>query len=71
MGREVGYSIRFDNCSGGSTRVKFLTDGCLVRECLDDPLLSAYAVVVLDEAHERSVHTDILLGLIKGVLKKR
>lgn len=51
--------------------MKFMTDGVLVRECLTDPLLSAYGVVMLDEAHERSIHTDILFGLIKSACAKR
>lgn len=71
LGREVGYVIRFENNTSPDTRIRFLTDGSLVRECLEDPLLHAYSVIMLDEAHERSIHTDVLLGLIKSALKQR
>ncbi|TMW55396.1 hypothetical protein Poli38472_013287 [Pythium oligandrum] len=71
LGGRVGYSIRFDDRTSTATRLKFVTDGVLVRECLRDPLLSQYAVVMLDEAHERSLHTDILFGLLKQVLATR
>ena len=50
-----------------STKVKFLTDGLLIRELMSDPLLTKYSVVVIDEAHERSINTDIMLGLLKKV----
>lgn len=65
LGREVGYTIRFDDKSCVDTRIKFMTDGILVRECLSDANLSKYNVIMLDEAHERSIHTDILFGLVK------
>jgi ATP-dependent RNA helicase DDX35 len=72
LGDEVGYSIRFEEvCTPGRTRIKFLTDGVLLRELLDDPLLSAYSVLMIDEAHERSLATDVLLGLLKKVLRRR
>jgi pre-mRNA-splicing factor ATP-dependent RNA helicase DHX15/PRP43 len=71
LGEEVGYSIRFEDCCGPKTVVKFATDGMLLREAMTDPLLSAYSVVILDEAHERTLATDILFGLIKGVLERR
>ncbi|KAG7393462.1 hypothetical protein PHYBOEH_006066 [Phytophthora boehmeriae] len=67
----VGYSIRFESKCGDHTRLKFLTDGVLVRECLRDPLLKNYSVVMLDEAHERSIHTDLLFGLLKIVAVQR
>ncbi|OWY99658.1 Pre-mRNA-splicing factor ATP-dependent RNA helicase [Phytophthora megakarya] len=67
----VGYSIRFESRCSDKTKLKFLTDGVLVRECLSDPLLKKYSVVMLDEAHERSIHTDLLFGLLKQVMKKR
>ncbi|KAM0335240.1 hypothetical protein ACHAQA_000284 [Verticillium albo-atrum] len=71
IGKEVGYSIRFEDVTSASTRIKFLTDGLLIREALVDPLLSRYSVIMVDEAHERSISTDILLGLLKKIMKKR
>lgn len=71
LGQEVGYSIRFDDKSCARTRIKYLTDGMLLREAMDDPLLSQYSVIVLDEAHERTVATDILLGWVKEACEKR
>ncbi|KAJ6786997.1 hypothetical protein PWT90_07422 [Aphanocladium album] len=71
VGKEVGYSIRFEDVTSESTRIKFLTDGLLIREALVDPLLSRYSVIMVDEAHERSISTDILLGLLKKIRKKR
>ncbi|XP_016096386.1 probable ATP-dependent RNA helicase DHX35, partial [Sinocyclocheilus grahami] len=72
LGHEVGYSIRFDDCSDPhATRIKFLTDGMLVREMMSDPLLKKYSVIMLDEAHERTLYTDITIGLLKKIQKKR
>ncbi|ETE64689.1 putative ATP-dependent RNA helicase DHX35, partial [Ophiophagus hannah] len=72
LGHEVGYCIRFDDCTDPqATRIKFLTDGMLVREMMADPLLTRYSVVMLDEAHERTLYTDIAIGLLKKVQKKR
>lgn len=71
MGDEVGYSVRFEDCTSPETRIKFMTDGMLLRECLVDPMLSSYAVIMLDEAHERTISTDVLFGLIKVACKKR
>ena len=68
-GRECGYSVRFeDRTTAGTTRVRFVTDGLLVREMLRDPLLTRCSVVMVDEAHERGVQTDVLLGLLRKVL---
>ncbi|GFF53380.1 probable ATP-dependent RNA helicase DHX35 [Aspergillus lentulus] len=71
LGEEVGYSIRFEDVTSASTRIKFLTDGMLLREVLVDPLLSRYSVIMVDEAHERSLSTDILLGILKKIMKRR
>ena len=71
VGEEVGYSIRFEDLTSASTRIKFLTDGMLLREALVDPLLSRYSVIMVDEAHERSLSTDILLGTLKKIMKRR
>lgn len=71
VGKEVGYSIRFEDVTSAATKIKFLTDGLLIREALVDPLLSRYSVIMVDEAHERSLSTDILLGVLKKILKKR
>lgn len=71
LGKQVGYSVRFDDMTSSSTIIKYLTDGMLLREALLDPLLKKYSVVIVDEAHERTVHTDVLFGLLKGVQKRR
>src|ERR1700722_11956413 len=71
LGQEVGYSIRFEDVTSAATRIKFLTDGLLIREALVDPLLSRYSVIMVDEAHERSISSDILLGLLKKIRKRR
>ncbi|KAI9847860.1 MAG: hypothetical protein M1838_000719 [Thelocarpon superellum] len=71
LGEEVGYSIRFEDLTSAKTRIKFLTDGLLLREALVDPLLSRYAVIMVDEAHERSLSTDILLGILKKIRNRR
>eukprot|EP00884_Botryococcus_braunii_P008698 jgi/Botrbrau1/1782/Bobra.0217s0037.1 len=72
VGQTVGYSIRFEDVSTlGQTRIKYCTDGVLLREMMEDPLLTMYSVVMVDEAHERSVATDLLLGLLKKVQRRR
>ncbi|KAI5458110.1 P-loop containing nucleoside triphosphate hydrolase protein [Mariannaea sp. PMI_226] len=71
VGKEVGYSIRFEDVTSATTKIKFLTDGLLIREALVDPLLTRYSVIMVDEAHERSISTDILLGLLKKIRRKR
>ncbi|KAF8083797.1 hypothetical protein N665_0751s0013 [Sinapis alba] len=67
LGQRVGYSIRSDDTTSSSTRLKYMTDSLLLREALVDPLLSRYSVIIVDEAHERTVHTDVLLALLKKV----
>ncbi|KAL1643656.1 hypothetical protein SLS58_004671 [Diplodia intermedia] len=71
LGQDVGFSIRFEDVTSAATRIKFLTDGMLLREALVDPLLSRYSVIMVDEAHERSLSSDLLLGLLKKIRKKR
>ena len=71
IGGLVGYSVRFDDKSSYRTKIKFLTDGMLLRETMLDPLLSKYNLVFLDEAHERTVQTDVLFSLLKKIQKIR
>jgi pre-mRNA-splicing factor ATP-dependent RNA helicase DHX15/PRP43 len=71
LGEQVGYTIRFEDCSSSSTILKFMTDGMLLREAMFDPLLNRYSCIVLDEAHERTLSTDVLMGLLKEVMQKR
>jgi len=71
LGNEVGYSIRFEECTSDKTIIKYMTDGMLLREFLLDPTLSLYKVIIIDEAHERTLHTDILLSLIKDLSRLR
>ncbi|CAI5767896.1 pre-mRNA-splicing factor ATP-dependent RNA helicase DHX16 [Podarcis lilfordi] len=71
LGNEVGYSIRFEDCTSERTVLKYMTDGMLLREFLTEPDLSSYSVVIIDEAHERTLHTDILFGLIKDIARFR
>jgi len=70
-GREVGCKIRFNDDTGRDTRVKFMTDGILLAEIQSDPLLSAYSALIIDEAHERSLNIDFLLGYLQGLLQRR
>ncbi|KAJ7065078.1 P-loop containing nucleoside triphosphate hydrolase protein [Mycena belliarum] len=71
VGGTVGYAVRFDERCGAGTRIKYMTDGMLGRELLGDPLLSRYKVVVVDEAHERTLRTDLLLANLKRILRVR
>ena len=71
VGREVGYSIRFEDCTSDKTVLKYMTDGMMLREFMTEPDLSTYSAVMIDEAHERTVHTDILLALVKDLARER
>ena len=71
VGDEVGYSIRFEDKTSSKTRIKFVTDGVLLRECMSNPDLENYDVIILDEAHERSLQTDILIGLLRQLQDRR
>lgn len=71
MGEEVGYTIRFDDKTKKSTQIRYITDGVFVRQCINDPYLFNYHVVILDEAHERSLYTDILFALVKKAVYHR
>ncbi|PRP76175.1 DEAH (Asp-Glu-Ala-His) box polypeptide 16-like [Planoprotostelium fungivorum] len=71
LGAEVGYSIRFEDCTTEKTIIKYMTDGMLLREFLTEPDLSSYNVLIIDEAHERTLHTDILFGLVKDISRFR
>ncbi|KAI4502443.1 hypothetical protein M0802_002355 [Mischocyttarus mexicanus] len=71
LGNEVGYAIRFEDCTSHRTRIKYMTDGTLHREFLSQPDLASYSVMIIDEAHERTLHTDILFGLVKDITRFR
>ncbi|EDO17557.1 hypothetical protein Kpol_534p38 [Vanderwaltozyma polyspora DSM 70294] len=71
LGEEVGYSIRFENKTTNKTILKYMTDGMLLREAMEDHELKRYSCIILDEAHERTLATDILMGLLKQVIQRR
>lgn len=71
VGQEVGYAIRFEDQTSPSTKIKYMTDGMLQRETIMDPDLKRYSVIMLDEAHERTINTDVLFGLLKKTVKRR
>ncbi|CAH1784821.1 unnamed protein product [Owenia fusiformis] len=71
LGNEVGYSIRFEDCTSERTILKYMTDGMLLREFLGEPDLASYSVMIIDEAHERTLHTDVLFGLVKDIARFR
>jgi pre-mRNA-splicing factor ATP-dependent RNA helicase DHX38/PRP16 len=71
LGEEVGYSIRFEDVTSKSTTIKYMTDGILLRESLGDPDLDHYSAIIMDEAHERSLNTDVLFGILREVVARR
>ena len=71
LGEEVGYSIRFEDMTGPKTILKYMTDGMLLREAMNDHDLTRYSTIILDEAHERTLATDVLMGLLKEVVQRR
>lgn len=71
IGNEVGYAIRFEDNTSDKTILKYMTDGMLLRELLTEPDLSQYSALMIDEAHERTVPTDIACGLLKDIAKAR
>ncbi|CAJ1931731.1 unnamed protein product [Cylindrotheca closterium] len=71
LGENVGYSIRFEDVTSSETIIKYMTDGMLMREYLADNDLKRYSALMLDEAHERTIHTDVLFGLLKDLCRRR
>ncbi|XP_030382002.1 pre-mRNA-splicing factor ATP-dependent RNA helicase PRP16 [Scaptodrosophila lebanonensis] len=71
LGEDVGYAIRFEDCTSERTVIKYMTDGILLRESLRDPDLDGYSAIIMDEAHERSLSTDVLFGLLREIVARR
>ncbi|XP_055537678.1 pre-mRNA-splicing factor ATP-dependent RNA helicase PRP16 [Wyeomyia smithii] len=71
LGQEVGYAIRFEDCTSEKTVIKYMTDGILLRESLRDSDLDGYSAIIMDEAHERSLSTDVLFGLLRDIVARR
>lgn len=71
LGQEVGYTIRFEDCTTPETVIKYMTAGMLLREALIDSEMGTYSLIMLDEAHERDISTDVLFGLLKKAVKAR
>ncbi|XP_044752739.1 ATP-dependent RNA helicase DHX33-like [Coccinella septempunctata] len=71
VGETVGYTVRFEDKTSARTKIKYMTDGMLLREAMFDKLLMNYTFIILDEAHERTIHTDVLFGIVKEAQKKR
>nr|XP_002131667.1 ATP-dependent RNA helicase DHX33 [Ciona intestinalis] len=65
VGQEVGFCVRFEDSTSSQTRIKYMTDGMLLRESIGDRLLKKYSIIILDEAHERTIQTDVLFGVVK------
>jgi pre-mRNA-splicing factor ATP-dependent RNA helicase DHX38/PRP16 len=71
LGGKVGYAIRFEDCTSEDTVIKYMTDGVLLRESLNDADLNKYSAIVMDEAHERSLNSDVLFGVLRKVVARR
>jgi pre-mRNA-splicing factor ATP-dependent RNA helicase DHX38/PRP16 len=71
LGGKVGYAIRFEDCTSDHTLIKYMTDGVLLRESLSDPDLNRYSVIIMDEAHERSLNSDVLFGVLRKLVGRR
>ena len=71
VGEDVGFSVRFNNVTTRRTKLKYITDGMLLREMMIDPKLTKYSTVIVDEAHERTILTDVMIGFLKGLLIER
>ncbi|XP_034251068.1 pre-mRNA-splicing factor ATP-dependent RNA helicase PRP16 [Thrips palmi] len=71
LGQEVGYAIRFEDCTSEKTVIKYMTDGILLRESLRESDLDNYSCIIMDEAHERSLSTDVLFGLLREIVARR
>lgn len=71
LGREIGYCVRFDVCESDITRLTYMTDGLLMREFVIDPDVNKFGIVIIDEAHERTINSDIIIGLLKKLIQKR
>ena len=68
LGGMVGYAIRFEDCTSEETVIKYMTDGVLLRESLHSGDLDEYSCIIMDEAHERSLHTDVLFGILRVII---
>ena len=71
VGKTVGYAVRFDENTSSSTQIKYMTDGMLLREAMSDRYLRQYSYVIVDEVHERTLNTDVLLGILKAAQSVR